>query len=242
MRYLKDRIPRQWRLQLQLARRQLHDYRRGVYGLFALPADNLVPLPFAVAICQPIRRSAYYENKLHNLQLGAERINRYLMLPGQYFSFWKAVGAPSAQNGFREGRNLINGRLVPDYGGGLCQLSGMLYLLALKTGLQVTERHHHSVDIYREEERFCPLGADATVVYGYKDLRLRNNYSFPIAFQLTIAPEQVNAKITGAQALPDLPLAFNRYPYAEGVLVRTLRSENGVQKELTISTYRSVAK
>ena len=75
MRYLKDRIPRQWRLQLQLARRQLHDYRRGVYGLFALPADNLVPLPFAVAICQPIRRSAYYENKLHNLQLGAERIN-----------------------------------------------------------------------------------------------------------------------------------------------------------------------
>ena len=239
MRWLKDQIPRSWRLQAQLWRRQYQDQRNGVHDQLAVRATHMPQLAFQISEVQPIRPSSYFDNKVHNLQLGAERINQVLIQPGQIFSYWSCVGAPTAKNGFREGRNLINGQLRADFGGGLCQLSGILYLLALRTGLIVLERHHHSVDIYTEEERFCPLGADATVVYGYKDLRLQNNYPFALAFEITIRAKEVQAQIKSEQALPDLPLEFSRQPTGSGVYVRTLRQESDVQKELCMSFYQT---
>jgi hypothetical protein len=52
--------------------------------------------------------------------------------------------------------------------------------------LKIVERHQHSVDIYTEENRYTPLGTDATVVFGYKDLRIRNPYHFPIQFWFSV--------------------------------------------------------
>lgn len=239
MRWLKDRIPKSWRLAAQLQRRRWRDQQQGLQQQFA-DAAPLPALPYSIHEAQPIRPSKYFRNKVHNLQLGAERINKVLMLPGQIFSYWNIIGAPNADNGFREGRNLINGQLQADYGGGLCQLSGIIYLLGLRSGLEVLERHHHSVDIYTEEKRFCPLGADATVVYGYKDLRLRNPYSFAIAFEIQIMEQEVQAQLKGEQALADLSLAFRREVNKSGTLVRTLRLESGVQKELIQSYYRKL--
>ena len=140
MRWLKDQIPPHWRLQAQLLRRQWRDQSTGIAKQFTSDDVNFPILPFNALEEQPIRQSSYYENKLHNLRLGAQRINKVLIQAGQVFSYWHILGAPTAQNGFREGRNLINGKLQADFGGGLCQLSGILYLLALRTGLEVLER------------------------------------------------------------------------------------------------------
>jgi hypothetical protein len=50
-----------------------------------------------------------------------------------------------------------------------------VYHIGIIAGLDIIERYNHSVDIYTDDTRFAPLGTDATVVYGYKDLRIRNN-------------------------------------------------------------------
>jgi vancomycin resistance protein VanW len=76
--------------------------------------------------------------------------------------------------------------LKDSLGGGLCQLSGLIYYISLHANLEILERHSHSVDIYTDETRFTPLGSDATVAYGYKDLKIRNNLKDPIRFSFLI--------------------------------------------------------
>lgn len=80
---------------------------------------------------------------------------------------WWAIRVPKRDT--KNGRNLVAGKIQGNYGGGLCQVSGLLYYIALATGLEILERHAHSIDIYAEEDRFAPLGADDTVVFGYKN-------------------------------------------------------------------------
>src|SRR6185503_19897960 len=137
--------------------------------------------PVRTELVQIVIQGQLYENKLSNLRRGAALIDQSLINPGSQWSFWGRVGKPSVGNGFVDGRNIVDGQLVRQVGAGLCQLSSLIYHLALLGGLEIAERHPHSIDIYRDSERFTPLGADATVVWGFKDLRLRNSYQFAIS-------------------------------------------------------------
>lgn len=237
MRWLKDQIPRNWRLAAQLLKRQVLDQQAEREGLFAEVANEFPVFPHFIEQQQPIRPGEHLANKLHNLRLGSAAIDAMLIQPGQVFSFWRSIGAPIAERGFLESRNLVNGKLVAEAGGGLCQLSGILYLLALRTGLEVIERHYHSADIYTESERFCPLGADATVVYGYKDLRIKNNFDTPLAFQLTVFDEKLTAKLMATAKLQDYSLDFVREKVAEKTVVNTVRKEGSTTKVIATSIY-----
>lgn len=136
----------------------------------------------AVGLTQPILPSDFFENKIVNITRGAALLDGGLIGANRSWSFWHHIRRPNAANGFLPGRNIVKGKLVVLSGGGLCQLSSMVYHLALLGGLTVLERHSHSLDIYAEDQRFTPLGADATVVWGFKDLRLHNPHSFRVAF------------------------------------------------------------
>jgi vancomycin resistance protein VanW len=172
--------------------------------------------PAWVEIAQPVMPSATLEAKLANLRLGASRIDGSMVEAGGCWSFWDRVGRPSARRGFARGRNLVDGRLVIQTGGGLCQLSGLIHHLALSSGLEVSERHAHSIDIYREDERFTPLGADATVVWGVKDLRLRNPHPFPVAITCAVEGDRVVARLRSELPIAERTVDFVREPAAAG--------------------------
>ncbi len=173
--------------------------------------------PIAVELTQAVLPTATLEAKLANLRRGAALIDASVIEPGGTWSFWDRVGRPSARRGFAPGRNLVEGRLVRQPGGGLCQLSSLLYHLGLLGGLEAAERHAHSVDIYREEERYAPLGADATVVWGFKDLRLRNPHPFPVALccALEDGPRLVG-RLRAMEPLAEREVAFERQPSGPG--------------------------
>ena len=194
--------------------------------------------PERITISQRINVSDWAENKKHNLLLAVSKFQNLAIYPGKIFSFWREVGNPSKKAGFKVGINIIKNKLDFDYGGGLCQLSGLLYHLALTAGLNVVERYPHSVDLYTEETRYTPLGADATTAYGYKDLRLLNNLKIPVCFRIKIEGNQLIGSICAAESLNEYELKFNKTVVKKREEVDTLRrNESGEFEVITKQSY-----
>ena len=79
----------------------------------------------------------YQINKVHNLKLAAKTINKVIIEPKETFSFWQLVRWADQHEKYKDGLNLVNGKIVGSYGGGLCQLSNMLFWLFLHTPLTI---------------------------------------------------------------------------------------------------------
>ena len=207
---LKLLIPKELRLQYKVLKRNLNDLRTGLSEHFAHIDSTHYSTPFKYEISQPLGNMETVEGKVHNIKTAGKRINKTIILPSEIFSFWRIVGRPILKNEFTYSRNLINGKLVQGIGGGLCQVSGAIYFLALKYGLEIVERHNHSVDIYKESDRYAPLGSDATVVYGYKDLRVRNNFPFPVKFEIELKGPNMVCSLNSAEKLFEKKIEFRR--------------------------------
>lgn len=113
------------------------------------------------------------ENTIYNIKLSSEVINGILVKPQEIFSFNKYVGPAEKADGYKESTIIANGIFVNGYGGGICQVSSTLYNAILLANLPTVERYNHSV--YGDATRYVPLGQDAAVFYGLKNLRFKNN-------------------------------------------------------------------
>jgi len=224
---MKNFIPPQLRLQLRVLFTRAKDIGSLRYFSFVKKASFSTSLPRQYTISQPIRKNNFSENKKHNLRLAIQNIENRTIAPNDIFSYWHLIPQPTPQNGFKKGRNLIGNALVLDYGGGLCQLSGIIYHLVLEAGLEILERHPHSLDIYTEVTRYTPLGSDATVVYGHKDLRFRNNLGFPITFQFEILENEIWFHLCAKKKMKKHQVDFLVENKKNGKEVSVKRSING---------------
>jgi vancomycin resistance protein VanW len=233
---LRSWIPSSVKLQVRIWRRNVRDLQRGIF--FQIKHAHR-PAPFAhtLSLSQKILSTETLEAKCHNLHLATQKMHLLVIESCDVFSFWKIVGKPDAQNGFQKSRNLIQGRLATDYGGGLCQLSGIIYHLALMADLEIIERHPHSIDLYHQAERYSPLGADATVVYGYKDLRIRNPFSFPIQFSFEMTESSLLARLHTPFSIPENSINFV-VEYKNARLVAVTTTSNG--NFLASSSYKII--
>jgi vancomycin resistance protein VanW len=127
------------------------------------------------------------ENKIVNLKIASQKINNVIINPGETFSFWKLVGKPTTSKGYKEGMQLFYGTILPGVGGGLCQLTNLLFWMFLHTPLTITERHRHTFDVFPDTNRKQPFGSGATCSYNYIDLRCKNE---------TVFPFQINCRVT----------------------------------------------
>ncbi len=148
--------------------------------------------------------------KKHNLSLAIEKLNGMLIKPGQTFSFWDAIGAPSKKNGYKKGVGLINNQIKNIYGGGLGQLSNMIYWIALHSPLTIVERHRHPYDLYADQQRTQPFGTGATCQYNISDLQFKNetDYTFQIYFE--IQNDALEGKLFCNEQLPYTYLIYEK--------------------------------
>ena len=135
------------------------------------------------------------ENKVKNLKIAIRNINGLVINPGETFSYWKTIGKPTYAKGYKDGMILHYGSFKSGVGGGLCQLSNMLYWMVLHTPLSVTERHRHSFDAFPDSNRTQPFGSGATCVYNYRDLKIKNETGEKYQIRLRIDNEYLIGEI-----------------------------------------------
>lgn len=114
-------------------------------------------------------------NRAHNIELAAKNINGTVVMPGETFSYNKVVGPMTLETGFKEGTSYIGGKIVPDVGGGVCQVSSTLYNAALLANLEIKERTNHMFTV-----GYVAASRDATVYYGSLDFVFKNTRTYPV--------------------------------------------------------------
>jgi len=154
-------------------------------------------------------------NKITNLKLAAAKLDGLTLRPGEVFSYWRAIGKPSRRKGYLPGMILINGGVAAGTGGGLCQMSNLIYWMALHTPLTVLERHRHGYDVFPDADRTQPFGSGATCYYNYGDLMLRNDTE--LTFRLHV--EVTETELAG-QWQADGPLSCRYEVYEREHIMR----------------------
>jgi len=139
-------------------------------------------------------------NKVANLRIAAARLDRLVVGPGQRLSFWKEVGRPSYARGFVDGLVLDHGRLSRGVGGGLCQLTNLLYWMTLHTPLDVAERWRHSYDVFPDVDRRQPFGSGATCAWPALDLQIENRTSAWYRLSLAVTGSHLEGAWTSSEA------------------------------------------
>lgn len=82
-------------------------------------------------------------NRSRNIEIAANSISGRYIAPGVSFSYNQATGSRSSANGYLEAPVIINGKVEPGTGGGVCQVSTTLFNAVILSGLAVTERTCH---------------------------------------------------------------------------------------------------
>ncbi|HOT43408.1 MAG TPA: VanW family protein [Spirochaetota bacterium] len=137
------------------------------------------------------------DNVKRNIMIACRKLNGTVLSPNSVFSFNAVVGEGSAQNGFVPGRVLYRDRVAMEPGGGLCQVSSTLYNALLMAGCTIIERHRHSQPV-----SYVPMGLDATIKYGKKDLRIRNTYHYALKIEMTAGDSSIAVKVMAGQKMP----------------------------------------
>ena len=139
--------------------------------------------------------------KILNLSVAGERLNGIIIPPGRVFSFWHIVGKPTFGRGFTTGMLLSNGEVVEGMGGGLCQMSNLLYWMFLHAPVEIIQRYHHSKDVFPDSGRVLPFGSGATILYNFVDLKVRNISDTPLQLKIWLTDQHLKGQLLAEDSM-----------------------------------------
>lgn len=131
-----------------------------------------------------------------NLRKSAQNIDGTIVPNGTVFSANKAIGERTAQNGWKEAKMFVNGDVVDGIGAGICQTATTIYNAALLAGLPIVERHQHQFRVY-----YAPASRDATLYWGVKDFKFRNNTGGSIYVQTFLRNNHYIVRLYGTSPM-----------------------------------------
>ncbi|WP_379135557.1 VanW family protein [Paenibacillus sp. sgz500958] len=130
--------------------------------------------------------------RIYNVDSAAKAVDGTILPPGGIFDYGKAIEKARKIYGFREAPVIVNGKLQPGMGGGICQVSSTLYNAALRSGLEIVERRNHSLPV-----SYLPKGQDATFAEGYINFRFRNNTGKFLIIHAAVQNRTLTVKLFG---------------------------------------------
>lgn len=142
------------------------------------------------------------QNKVVNLKIASKTMSGLVIHPGETFSFFKLVGKVTPKKGYKAGRVIQHGKLVPDTGGGLCNLANTIHLLVLDSPLDVTEFHTHSDALAPDHGVRVPMSAGTSVSYNYVDFRFKNNTDQSFQLLIWFDDERMHGELRCERPVP----------------------------------------
>lgn len=180
----------------------------------------------------------------HNIAVGVEKIDGILVAPGEEYSFTTHLGEVSAAAGYLPELVIKPGKLIKEYGGGICQVSTTVFRGAINAGLKITERQAHGFPV----SYYSPLGTDATIYIPSPDLKFINDTKNYILIQGELSGNTLDIKFYGTsdnrKVALDGPHQFNHGWAGPGSVktkwTQTVNFSDGTSRSKTFwSNYKS---
>jgi vancomycin resistance protein YoaR len=128
----------------------------------------------------------------HNVKSTASVVHDIMLAPGDVFDYGAVIKETEKKYGFRQAPVILNGKLVPGIGGGICQVSTTLYNAVLRAGLEIVERRNHSLPV-----NYAPLGQDATFANGYINFKFKNSTGKHLLIRTSSEGNRLTVKLFG---------------------------------------------
>lgn len=110
-------------------------------------------------------------NRRHNIAVGVAKFNGHIIPKDSIFSFVEVLGPVNQYTGYRKELVIQGDETLPDYGGGLCQVSSTAYRGPWEYGLPIVQRKNHSYAV----SYYSPQGTDATIYPPNVDMKFKND-------------------------------------------------------------------
>jgi vancomycin resistance protein YoaR len=181
------------------------------------------------------------KSRVKNINVAANKISSTLLKPGEEFSFVNTLGKVDARNGYLPELVIKGTKTIPEYGGGICQVSTTLFRAALNAGLPITERRNHSYIV----NYYGKPGLDATIYLPRPDFRFQNDTNNHILIQHYIVGTTLYYEIygtsTGRTAKTIEPVVLESSPDGSMKTVAYREIYEGdvmIKRDVFYSTYR----
>ena len=144
--------------------------------------------------------------RVNNIHTLGSALDGKLVPPGGTFSFNGYVGERTAAKGYQEANAIVKGKLVPQMGGGICQVGTTMFNAVFFSGLPVIERENHSFYISH-----YPTGRDATVSWGGPDLKWKNDTSNWVLISVSYTATSITISLYGTD--PGYDVTYETGPF-----------------------------
>lgn len=115
-------------------------------------------------------------NRRANIRHGADKLNGLLVAPGETLSLLDNLRPFTVADGYLPELVIKGDKIIPEVGGGLCQIGTTTFRAGMNSGLDIVERRNHSlvVSYYNDPSNGQP-GTDATIYDPSPDLKIKND-------------------------------------------------------------------
>lgn len=172
-----------------------------------------------------------------NLKAGADRVTGVIVKPGERFSLLNTLGPITTANGYFSSGVVENGFSAEAVGGGLSQISTMMYNVGFLAGYDDITHKPHS----RWFDRY-PAGREATLWEGQIDMIWENNTPYGVMIQAWVSDDAVHTRLWSTKYWDVSQKSSGKYnqtdPETKYNTAEKCVSESGGKKGFTIDITR----
>ena len=155
-----------------------------------------------------------------NLEVGANRINGTVVMPGEEFNLNSLLAPVTEANGYHSSGVVESGVATDAVGGGLSQIATMSYNAGFLGGMEIVEHKPHS----RWFERY-PQGRESTYWEGQVNVRWKNDTDAPVIVEMWLSGSEVHTRLWGSDYYDVSTTTSDPYNYTEAPTIHNTDDE-----------------